>query len=513
VGVNFLSEGEGPDGDGGGLGLRQYLDVVRRRKWIVLSVVALAVAAALALSLSQQKQYEAQATVVVGQGNTLFPTTASNAVQPFTATMADLVRSNVVADRVISNLGLPESPHELLSKVGVSINPETANVRISFRDHDPARATRVTQEIATVFSAIVRQQFGSTPVPTTPGSTPEGPLSVKIFDPAHALPGAVTPKTKRNVALAFALGLVLGLLAAFLRDHFDRGIRTREQIEERFGLPVIGQIPFSKVRKGRARPVAWDGQGELGEAVSALRANLQYLAVQRPLRTILVTSGSPEQGKTTVTVNLGVAIARSGASTAVVECDLRRPRLDDALGVQRTIGLTNVLVGAADLESAVLPISLPDDGHGGGTLGFLGSGPLPPNPSELLSSSQMTDVVDRLGVTYDHVLIDSPPLLLVADGLELARMVDGVILVVRRNRTTTVEAAELRALVHRLGIHLVGVVFTDVAAPHGYGYRAYGDSPRDDDRRGKKREKREKRPPRRRTPAPVESTPLPGEEF
>jgi capsular exopolysaccharide synthesis family protein len=208
---------------------------------------------------------------------------------------------------------------------------------------------------------------------------------------------------------------------------------------------------------------------------------LQYLSIRRPLRTILITSASPEQGKTTVTANLAVAIAQSGASTIAVEGDLRRPRLDNAFSVSQSgVGLTSVLVGAAELDDATMEIPLAGGGgpSGRGAIAFLPSGPQPPNPSELLSSAQMTSLLDRLSVTYDFVLIDSPPVLLVADALELARIVDGVVLVVRANHSTTDEARELRAVVERLGIHLLGVVMTDVPSLGSYAYGAiYGQRP------------------------------------
>jgi receptor protein-tyrosine kinase len=252
-------------------------------------------------------------------------------------------------------------------------------------------------------------------------------------------------------------------------------------VEQEFGVPVIGQIPFAKLRKRDRRVVFWQGFGEVAESFRALRANLQYLGVQRPLRTILITSASPQQGKTTVSANLALAIARSGATTIVLEGDLRRPRLDDAFDtLANGVGLTSVLVGAVDVDEAIVDVAMPlssdapSHGEREGRLSFLPSGPQPPNPSELLSSVPMTKLLDRLALEYDYVLIDSPPVLVVSDALELARHVDGVLLVVRRNHASRDEARELRALVERLGINLLGVVFTDVA-PAGIHYGGYRD--------------------------------------
>jgi polysaccharide biosynthesis transport protein len=464
---------ESADLDQGGLGLASYLEVIRRRKWIVLGVLGVAVLAATLFSLFWPPTYSATSKIVVGQGNSLFEPGQASAVQPFTATMRDLVESNIVASRVIRNLGLDETPEDLLKRVSVSINPETAVLTVTVEDEDPTEARLIAANIGDVFSNLVEETFGR---PSNPSEPNQPPLTARVWDPARANPEQVSPKPKRDIPVAFALGAILGLLGAFLRDHFDRTLRTRESIERAFAAPVIGQIPFRRTAGPGA--VFWDGA--VSESFRALRANLQYLSIKHPLRTILVTSAVPEQGKTTVTANLAVAIARSGATTVAVECDLRRPGLTAAFAAQSGgRGLTNVLVGNATIEDALAHVPVPADLDAAGIRGrgdvwLVPSGPLPPNPSELLSSAPMRDLLVRLGETFDYVLLDSPPLLSVADTLELARIVDSVVLVVRRSDASTDAAREIRSLVERLGIELVGVVVTDVAAAFGT-YGAYGE--------------------------------------
>jgi capsular exopolysaccharide synthesis family protein len=460
-------------GNSPGLGLRHYLDVIGRRKLTVVSVLALCLGAAAAYSLLQSSTYRATTKIVIGQGQGLFSPTLANAFQPFSTTMSDLLKSNVVARKVIANLGLRESEESLLHKITVSIKPESSALTVSVKDHNRFRARRIAENVGTVFSALVRERFGTaTPVGAGQPSLP--PLTATIWDPAHIDPERVSPRPTRDLAVAGVLGLILGLLAGFLRDHFDRALRSREAIEEGFGVPVIGQIPL-EVRGHRPGTFRSSLFGQTGEAYRAVRANLQYLAVQRPLRTILITSPAPQQGKTTVTANLAFAIARSGASTVAVEADLRRPRLTEYFGLDgQQPGLTSVLVGEAELSDATRPVPLlaaegmETDEPADGQLAFVPSGPLPPNPSELLSSKQMSTLLERLMKTYDHVLIDSPPLLLVADALELARVVDGVVMVVRQDRTTKDEAREIRALIERLDIHLVGTVVTGAPAISAY---------------------------------------------
>jgi receptor protein-tyrosine kinase len=466
---------EGFETDTAGLGLRRYVDVVRRRKLIVFLVLLVTVLAAVAEVAYTKPTYRATTKIVIGQGSGLFSPNLSTAIQPFSATMSDLAKSNIVARTVKNDLGLAESEEQLLHKVSISIKPESSVLTVSVDDHSRALARAIAQDIGVVFSDLVKKRFGKA-TPVGPGQAPLPPLTATVWDPAHISPGRVSPRPKRDLALAAALGLILGLLAAFLRDHFDRRLRSREQIEEAFGAPVIGQIPLER-RRTRRRPVVTNLFGESSEAYRAVRTNLQYLGIQRPLRAILVTSSSPQQGKTTVTANLAVALARSGASTIAVEADLRRPRLAEILGIQVTTdGLTNVLVGNARVSEAVGRIPLGAEDDGAGRLAFLPSGPLPPNPSELLSSEQMRDLLAELTGEFDYVLIDSPPLLAVADALELARLADGVLLVVRRSEATTDEAREVHALVERLGLHLLGTVVTGSDAVSTY-YGDYGAAP------------------------------------
>jgi succinoglycan biosynthesis transport protein ExoP len=458
------------DIDGTAPGLRHYLEVLRRRKWIVLVLLAITIGVAAGATQLQEPKYRATMKIVIGQGQGLFSPTLANAFEPFSATMSDLLRSNIVAREVISNLGLDMTEESLLAKMSVSTKPASSALKVSIEDRDRVRARMIAQNIGFVFSELVEERFGQQ-APAAPGDAAVPPLTATIWDPAVIEPQPVSPRPRRNLAIAGVLGLILGILGAFVREHFDRALRTRESIEHAFGMPVIGQIPFERAR-GRREPRAVSNPfGLSAEAYRAVRANLQYLGVKRPLTTILLTSGAPGQGKTTVTANLAAAIARSGASTVVVEGDLRRPRLAEVYGVDAGgPGLTGVLVGNAQLDDAVVTVPL---GQGGddrqhAQLALLPSGYLPPNPSELLSSGEMEKVLTQLRASYDYVLIDSPPLLLVADALELARTVDGVVIIARRNRATRDEAREVRSVVERLDIRLVGAVMTDVEPSASY---------------------------------------------
>ena len=316
----------------GSIGLRQYLNVIWRRKWTLLLVTALVVGAAAAFTYQQRSEYAAEVTIVVGQAGGLVQPQNANAIQPFSATMTELIKSTVVASAVTRQLQLKLSADQLLSKVSVSFNPESAALKVRVVDHVPSQARAIAQQIGVSFSGLVEDRFGSA-AQSKSGSSANPPLTATIWDPAHVVPGRVQPKPAQNLIIASMLGLVLGLLAAFLRDYFDRSLRGTESIERAFGIPVVGQIPSIGKRKKHPRILWSEDHGDFAEALRTLRANLQYVAVSKPLRTLLITSARPAQGKTTVCANLAIALAQSGSSVVAVETDLRRPVLSGLFGI------------------------------------------------------------------------------------------------------------------------------------------------------------------------------------
>jgi succinoglycan biosynthesis transport protein ExoP len=448
------------------LGLGHYLGVVRRRKWIMLVVFVATTGSAALLSLSQEPKYRAETKIVIGQGRGLFSPTLANAFQPFSATMSDLLESHVVARGVIDRLGLDMSEESLLAKTDVAIRPESSTLTVSVVDEDAELARRIADTLGRVFSDLVEDRFGASEQPQAQ-QDPLPPLTASIWDPAHIDPIQVSPKPRRTAAIAAVLGVLLGLLLGFLRDHFDRSLRTREEVEAIFGVPVIGQIPRRATARRRREIIApADAAGSV-EAYRKLRANLRYLAVGREVKTLLVTSSAPGDGKTTLAANLSVAIAESGAETLLIEADLRRPRLQGVFGGVGGPGLTSLLIDRTTVGQAVHDISPVVSGNGrdsGARLSFLPTGPLPPNPSELLASAKMRDLLNKFSQKFDYIVLDSPPILVVADALELARHVDGMLIVSRAGRTTVEEAREVRELVDRMDIPLLGIVLTDAPA-------------------------------------------------
>ncbi|MDP2958123.1 MAG: polysaccharide biosynthesis tyrosine autokinase [Longimicrobiales bacterium] len=292
---------------------------------------------------------------------------------------------------------------------------------------------------------------------------------VEILDPSI---GAmqIQGRGRVNVFLGALLGLILGVGAAFFLEYLDRTVRTSSDVESLLGIPVLGIIPRlrrledaaedSSAMAGRGLPliVAMEPLDPAAEAYRNLRMNLTFMSTEdQPIRSILFTSPGPSEGKSTTAINFAVMLAQQGQRVLVIDADLRRPSLHRALDVLREPGLTNLLIGDADLRETVRPGVLPN-------LDFLPSGPFPPNPSELLNSKAMGRLLEDLEARYDQIVIDSPPVLAVTDAAVLAVHTDGAVLVLRSGETEQRTAERSVEQLRRLGVRVFGAVLNEVSA-------------------------------------------------
>jgi capsular exopolysaccharide synthesis family protein len=286
--------------------------------------------------------------------------------------------------------------------------------------------------------------------------------------------------------LGLLVGLILGVALAFLVDQVDDSIRNKDDLERLAGgLPVIGVIPKVPGWKNRAEPLLVsqsEPSSPAAEAYRTLRTSIQFFGVDRKMRTILVTSATAGDGKSTTISNLAVVLARAGQRVAVVSCDLRRPRLHEFFGLSNTVGFTSVLVGSAPLATALQSVA------GDDRLRVIPSGPLPPNPSELLSSRRTAEIVTALEGQCDAVLIDCPPVLPVTDAAVLSARVDGVLVVATAGSTTGKEIARAVELLRQVDAPIVGVVLNGAPGDEAYGYKYehYGQEPETPTRAGRR---------------------------
>jgi capsular exopolysaccharide synthesis family protein len=300
--------------------------------------------------------------------------------------------------------------------------------------------------------------------------------------PARPPTAAASPKIPRNVAIGVVLGVILGLLLAVLFDRLDRRLRDPREVEELFERPILGAIPESRAlaRRGADESAlpAVDA-----EAFRMLRANLRYFNIDRQVRSVLITSAAPGDGKSTVAWNLAAAAAGAGAKVLLLESDLRHPSLAAAQQVKSTPGLSNVLSGTARLEDVTQKVEIPERTNGRSphrTMDVVTAGPLPPNPTDLMDSKQMEDVIRAGEENYELVVIDTPPTSVVSDAIPLVTKVSGVIVVSRLGKSTREAIMHLRNQLRNLDAPTLGVVVNALGSRggqygYGYAYGGYGD--------------------------------------
>ena len=292
--------------------------------------------------------------------------------------------------------------------------------------------------------------------------------NVAIAKPARVPELPIRPRTMTNTLLAAVVGAMIAVGAAFLIEYLDDTIKTPDDVARVSGLSTLGAIARLKETGGTRQLVAWlQTKAPESEAYRTLRTNIQFSSVDKPVRSLLVTSAGPSEGKSTTAANLAVVMAQTGQRVVLVDSDLRRPVLHKMFGAANNTGLTSALLNG---EQVVL------DGHLQETevenLSLLTSGPIPPNPSELLGSQRMGRLVEKLAGQADLVIFDSPPVLAVTDAAVMGRQVDGVVLVVDAGQTREQVLAQATAELQQTGANLLGVVLNRLDSRRG-GYYYY----------------------------------------
>jgi tyrosine-protein kinase len=290
---------------------------------------------------------------------------------------------------------------------------------------------------------------------------------LEIIQPAKA-GGKTGPSTKRNALLAIFLGLILGVGLAFLVEYLDDTLHTREDFEKHFGTPIVGEIPFIPAEELPKHHIIYfeKPRHPAVEGYRTLRTNLQFLNLDGENRVIMFTSAGPEEGKSTVMVNLGAALSEMGKRVLLIEADLRRPVLDKYFGIDSPEGLTGVLVGNLSLAEAIYKTPYHN-------LAVLPAGVRPPNPAELVASEAMRGVLKTALSIADYILVDSPPILAASDSIALAPMMEGVILVARYTAADRDSAHRTSELLRKVNANILGLVINNLSPAKRYGYYHY----------------------------------------
>jgi len=503
----------------------EYVMLVWHWAWLILLIGLAAGAGAYFFSSHQTPIYQTTTQLLVSDPPSMRSVDTSPIVTSYdsTSTYSELLTDLPVLEKVVERLKLNRTPESLRAAISVSVVKTTQIISVSVSDPNPQLAADVANSIAIAFTerikeiqdqrfsdsrtnlqkqvtdmeaqlADIRAQYDAATDPALKQqiqlrltqyqglysnlvtsfeqvrlAEAQSSTNVIQVEPAVQPTSPVSPRTFVNTLLATLVGLLVATGGVVLADYLDDSIKNPDEIRARFGLPVLGVISTHSAEDGK--PITVDlPRSPISESFRSLRTNIQYTSPDHPLRSILVTSPTPQEGKTTVVINTAVVLAQGGKKVTLIDADMRRPKVHRRLGLTNRLGLSNMFVRSLDALDEGVQRSKVEG------LSVVSSGGIPPNPSELLSSQRMRQIISKLGENSDYVVIDTPPVLSVTDAVALATMVDGVLLVARPGQTRLGAIKQALEQLRRVNANLLGVVLNDVDprnARYGYYYRQY----------------------------------------
>lgn len=504
--------------------LRQYAMLLWQWIWLIALAAVLAFVAAYIVSIRMTPVYQASTSLLVNEAPTNRTTDYSSVQtsQVMARTYAAMMTDRPVLDGVISQLKLSVTSESLKKSITVTPQRDTQLITMTVENTNPQLAADIANTLVVVFTQRIqdlqssryalskdslKQQVAdmetqirdtNTALDNASGderdrletkltqmrqiyaqlvtnyeqvrlAEAQTTTSVAQVEPAVANYNSVRPKIAQNILLAVVVAILLAVGGIFAMEALDDTIKSPEEITRRFRVPVLGLIAHHEMDNGVPITLG-QPRSPVSEAFRSLRTNVQYASVDEPLKVILVTSPTPSDGKTTVTANLAIVTAQSGARVTLVDADLRRPKVHRILGTNNRLGLSSLFVRPLDYLNGSLQKTRQEN------LYVISSGQLPPNPSELLGSRKMRDILDRIKEQSDITFIDTPPTMSVTDAVVLAPVVDGVIIVVKPGTTKMAAFEQSVDQLRRVGANLLGVIINDLdfnRSRYGYYYKNY----------------------------------------
>lgn len=446
----------------------EYAAILQRRWRVWLSFLVIGVLAAVAYNATATVRYTATATAFVnvsdgirGQQSQNFQNSqfAVQRVKSYTT----LVDSPRVLEPVIDDLDLDLTVRELAKKTSMTSPPDTVIMEVSVVDEDAEQAAELANAVTTSLGGVIEEIESNGTV--SRNGQPQTNVRVSVTAPATPPLSPSSPRTLINLVLGALVGLSLGMVAAVVRNHYDRRLKGADDVREVTGISPLGTTAHQPSSQ-RMPLVALDWRSEAAERYRTIRTALRFASIDHEVRNFVVTSPLSGEGKSTTACNLAISLAQGGASVCLVEADLRRPRAAGYLGVEGNLGLSDVLVGEASLDEVLVSWN-----HA--LLQILPAGSLPPDPVALLESAAMGNLVDTLAERFDVVVYDAPPMLPVTDATVLGEKVDGLLVVVRSGKSLKEDLGLAldkanAARVKVLGTVLVGVKREGRSGEHAY---------------------------------------------
>lgn len=507
--------------------LKEYVLPLLRWWWLVVATVAVSLTSSIIATSYQVPIYRAQTTIIVGRSMIDNPNPTGNDLwltQQLATTYADMLKRQPVQEATKTALGLSWLP-----EYTTRIVPNTQLLEVAVTDTDPLRAqvvatelvnqlirlsptglsdeeqqrqdfinrqldeleiaieetkaeiTAKQEQLATLFSARqiadsqaqiaglqTKQNSLQTNYASLLSNSQKGALNtIQVIEPASLPTEPVGPNRLYTILAAAAIGLMLAAGAAYLLEYLDDTLKNPDDVQKVMALTTMGAVPLYENKNGdRSLIMAEPGQSAASEAYRILRTNLQFAAVDRPLHKIMVTSAAPGEGKTATTANLAIAQAQTGRRVIIVDADLHKPRQHHHFQLPNNVGLTTALLDEdPPLDMLLQATTFPN-------LWVMTSGPMPPNPAELLGSARMRQLLEQLRERADIILLDSPPVTALSDATILSTQSDGVLLIVNSGRTRGEMARRAVAALRQVNAHLIGALLNRMPL-RGAGYYYY----------------------------------------
>lgn len=439
--------------------LRTALRILREHWTLVVASTVLAALAGGLITWQQTPLYQARMTLFVSAWGSSGDTSAAYQGSLLSAqrvkSYTQLLRGERVMRAVAEQLQLKQTPGQLAGQVTATVVTDTVLLSVTATDPSPQRAQAIANAVGDQFVRLV-PEFESTP------DGKQVPVRVTVVNRAGQPATPASPNPTRNLTLAVLLGLLVGAGLATARHTLDTTVKTTDQLTEISGAPLLGSVPFDA--KAPKTPLVLNDSpfAPRAEAFRKIRTNMQFVDLDGLSKVVLITSALPGEGKSTTACNLAITASETGKRVLLIDADLRRPRATRYLGLPGGIGLTSVLVGSTSVTVAIQPW--------GDVLSVLGSGPIPPNPSELLGSGHMRRLLKQLREQYDLIVIDGPPVLPVADAAAMASACDGVVAVIRHGKTRRDQVADMITTLRTVDAKVLGTILNVVPVNRRDGY-------------------------------------------
>jgi polysaccharide biosynthesis transport protein len=507
--------------------LRQYLSILWKGKWIIILCTVLALAVGLVLVFTLQPVYQATAKVLIVEKNIssevfdqYIPEYSGSREINF-QTQMEIISSRQFREEVIKRLSLDMKPGQLEDKINISRVTGANVVDISVQDSDPQLAADISNMLSAIYIEWVSENYQqdirelleeidskaadakqeldkvSAQISGLEGSGKDIPESLRkelemnssmyvmlsekyenlrineavgdsfarVIESAVVPQDPVKPNKKLYLAASLLIGLLLGSGIILLREFMDNTIKTSSDAKRYYGLSVVSQIAYEKSYDTRKREliILKDPASQTSESIRELRTNLKYFDIEGNKKIIGVSSAQLEEGKSFISANLAVTLAHSGIKTILVNADLRKPMIHKYFNISNTSGITSILTGYSKLADEIKSTEVKN-------LHFLASGPIPPNPAELLETDLLGKILESLAEKYEYVIVDTPPIVPVTDLIVLAGKIDSIMIVARVGKVTKATAVQAMEKTRVIKDKLMGIVLNGVVRKGSYYY-------------------------------------------